>query len=102
MSGEGQVPQLLSDKIILTPPYPGNTRGAVWCESKVSQSDWIAELEFRASGPDKGGGNLQVWYTREGRAGIAASSLYTVGRFDGLAIVIDQYGGKVRRNRQIR
>ncbi|KAL9639651.1 MAG: hypothetical protein Q9164_000807 [Protoblastenia rupestris] len=94
VSGEGQVPQLLSDKIILTPPHPGNARGAVWSESKVAQSDWVAELDFRASGPDRGSGNLQIWYTKDGREGIGASSLYTVGSFDGMVLSIDQYGGR--------
>ena len=98
VSGEGQVPQLLSDKVVLTPPYPGNTRGAVWSESSVTQSDWMADLEFRASGPDRGGGNLQLWYTKDGRSSIGTSSLYTVGNFDGMVLVIDQYGGKVRVN----
>ena len=96
VSGEGQVPQLLSDKIILTPPHPGNARGAVWSESKVAQPDWVAEVDFRASGPDRGSGNLQIWYTKDGREGIGASSLYTVGSFDGMVLSIDQYGGRVR------
>ena len=95
VSGEGQVPQLLSDKVVLTPPDPGNTRGAVWSESKVIQSDWMADFEFRASGPDRGGGNLQLWYAKDGRGSIGTSSLYTVGNFDGMVLVIDQYGGKV-------
>ena len=95
ISGEGQVPELLSDKVILTPPHPGNVRGAMWANSNVGEGDWIAELEFRASGPDRGSGNLQIWYAREGRSTIATSSLYTVGKFDGMVLVIDQYGGKV-------
>ncbi|KAG8531573.1 uncharacterized protein KY384_003203 [Bacidia gigantensis] len=96
ISGEGQVPQLLSDKIVLTPPYPGNIRGAAWSGARVEQSDWMAELDFRASGPARGSGNLQVWFTKDGRAGIDTASLYTVGNFDGMVISIDQYGGKVR------
>ena len=96
ISGEGQVPQLLSDKVVLTPPHPGNVRGALWANSNVREGDWIAELEFRASGPDKGSGNLQLWYARDGQASIGSSSLYTIGKFDGLVLVVDQYGGKVR------
>lgn len=92
--GDGQTPQLLSDKVILTPPYPGNQRGALWAEAKVSQSEWVAELEFRATGPERGGGNLQLWYTKDGRTNIGTSSIYTVGNYDGMVLVIDPYGGK--------
>ncbi|KAL9104985.1 MAG: hypothetical protein Q9163_000157 [Psora crenata] len=94
VSGEGQVPNLLSDKLVLTPPHPGNVRGAAWSESQVTQANWIAELEFRASGPDRGSGNLQIWYTKDGRGSIGTSSLYTVGSFDGMVLTIDQYGGR--------
>ncbi|MCJ1368927.1 hypothetical protein MMC20_000134 [Loxospora ochrophaea] len=94
VSGEGHVPQLMTDKIILTPPYPGNKRGALWAESRVSQSEWTADFEFRASGPERGGGNLQIWYTKEGRDQISTSSIYTIGKFDGLVLVVDTYGGK--------
>ncbi|MCJ1260357.1 hypothetical protein MMC22_000217 [Lobaria immixta] len=92
--GEGYLPQLYSDKVILTPPYPGNRRGAIWAASRVSQAEWTAEIGFRATGPERGGGNLQIWYTREGEAQIATSSIYTVGKFDGLVLVVDMYGGK--------
>lgn len=93
--GEGQTPQLLSDKVVLTPPYPGNTRGSLWADTTVRYGDWSAELEFRASGPDRGSGNLQLWYAQDGRTNVGTSSLYTVGKFDGMVIVVDQYGGKV-------
>ena len=61
----------------------------------VGQSEWTVDFEFRATGPGRGSGNLQLWYTREGRERIGTSSIYTVGSFDGLALVIDQYGGRV-------
>ena len=95
VSGDGQVPQLLSDKVVLTPSYPGNTRGALWSETAVTQSNWIAEFEFRASGPDRGSGNLQIWYIKDGRDSVGTSSLYTVGSFDGMVLTVDQYGGRV-------
>ena len=63
--------------------------------NRVIQSEWIANFDFRATGPEYGGGNLQIWYTREGEAGIGSSSVYTVGKFEGLAIVIDMYGNRV-------
>lgn len=94
VSGEGHRPDLLSDRVILTPPYPGNKRGALWSEYPVQHSEWQAELHFRASGPERGSGNLQIWYAKDGRKEVGLSSLYTTGRFDGLVLVLDQYGGR--------
>ena len=62
---------------------------------RVSQTDWAAELEFRITGPERGGGNLHLWYAKDGRMNIGTSSIYTVGNFDGMVLVIDPYGGKV-------
>ncbi|TKA30483.1 hypothetical protein B0A50_02711 [Salinomyces thailandicus] len=98
ISGENHQPQLLSDKVILTPPVPGNARGALWSENGNPNNEWVAEFEFRASGQDMGTGNLNVWFAKE-KSVIGLNSVYTVENFDGLAIVIDQYGstgGKVR------
>ncbi|MCJ1478128.1 hypothetical protein MMC13_006804 [Lambiella insularis] len=61
---------------------------------KVSQREWVADFEFRATGPEHGGGNLQVWYTKEGRPGIGMESVYTVEKFEGLVLAIDMYGGR--------
>ncbi|EKV16063.1 Concanavalin A-like lectin/glucanase, subgroup [Penicillium digitatum] len=94
IGGEGHEPQVLSNKVILTPPYPGNTRGSAWAQSPVSQSEWSAEFQFRASGPERAGGILQLWYTKDGESRIGTSSIYTVGQFDGLALVIDTHGGR--------
>jgi lectin, mannose-binding 1 len=98
MLGEGHVPQLLSDKVIMTPPYGGNKRGSLWAEKNNNVADWQAELKFRAGGQDRAGGNLQLWYAANGEKGISTSSVYTVGKWDGLAIVVDSIGGiqKVR------
>ena len=92
-SDSHQDPKVLSDRVALTPSYYGNRRGAMWADSKISHSEWVAELDFRASGPERAGGNLQIWYTREGRDQIGTNSIYTVGKFDGLALVVDMYGG---------
>ncbi|MCJ1399093.1 hypothetical protein MMC11_002295 [Xylographa trunciseda] len=92
--GDGHVPQILTDKIILTPPYPGNKRGSLWTDVKVSQREWVADFEFRVTGPEHGGGNLQLWYAKEGRPGIGTSSVYTVEKFEGLVLVIDMHGGQ--------
>ena len=61
----------------------------------MSQSEWTVDFEFRASGPEHGGGNLQIWYTKGGRAQIGSSSIYTVEKFEGIALVIDMHGGRV-------
>ncbi|KXS95200.1 hypothetical protein AC578_6925 [Pseudocercospora eumusae] len=84
--------QVLSDRVILTPPVPGNAKGALWSETKVTSKDWIANLEFRASGQERGSGNLQLWYAKE-HGSIGTQSVYNVEDFDGLVLVIDQYGG---------
>ena len=49
------------------------------------------------NGPDGGDGNLHIWYEKEGRKRVGASTIHTINKFDGLALVIDTYGGKVRR-----
>ena len=92
LSGENHQVQLLSDRIILTPPVPGSARGAIWSDNAVSTETWTAELEFRASGQDQGTGNLNVWLAKDKNA-ISANSVYTVENFDGLVLVVDQYGG---------
>ncbi|KAF4300862.1 putative lectin family integral membrane protein [Botryosphaeria dothidea] len=93
VSGEGHNPQVLSDRVILTPPYPGNKRGQVWAQAPVDRADFVADVEFRASGQDRSNGNLQVWLTSGGAPPGGVSSVYTVSQFDGLVLSIDQYGG---------
>ncbi|KKY26341.1 putative lectin family integral membrane [Diplodia seriata] len=93
VSGEGHDPQILSDRVILTPPYPGNKRGQVWAQSPIDKNEFVADVEFRASGQDRGNGNLQIWLTNGGTPAGGVSSLYTAGPFDGLVLSIDQYGG---------
>jgi mannose-binding lectin 1 len=83
----------LSNKIILTPVAPGNARGAVWSDKTLQNQNWIADVEFRASGPERGGGNLNIWLVRDGSHSVGSNSLYSVGRFEGLALVIDQHSG---------
>lgn len=56
------------------------------------------DIDFRATGPERGGGNLQIWYVKDGLSVVETKSIYTVGRFDGLALVVDQYAGSVRPN----
>ncbi|PQE14337.1 hypothetical protein CJF30_00006923 [Rutstroemia sp. NJR-2017a BBW] len=89
--GQPNYPEILSNKIVLTPPISGNQRGAVWTEKQLQHTQWAADIEFRATGPERGGGNLNIWYAKN--EGIKTSSIYTVGKFDGFALVIDQYAG---------
>lgn len=91
--GNPDPPEILSNKIVLTPPAPGNQRGAAWAEKPLLNSVWTADVDFRATGPERGGGNLQIWYAAKGQNDIGTASIYTVGRFDGLVLVIDQYAG---------
>ncbi|KAL2392795.1 hypothetical protein ABEF93_000753 [Exophiala dermatitidis] len=93
MLGEGHVPQLLSDKVILTPPYGAHKRGALWSENKNSLQEWTADLKFRAGAVDRGVGHLQLWYANNGEKTISTASIYTVGKWEGLAIVVDTVGG---------
>lgn len=101
IQGSGDyVPQVLSDRILLTPPYPGNMRGSIWAQQPLHHSgDWTAEIDFRATGMERGAGNLQIWYVKDSQAHETPTSLYTAHKFDGLVLVIDQYeghGGSVR------
>ncbi|OCT46254.1 putative lectin family integral membrane protein [Cladophialophora carrionii] len=93
MLGEGHVPQLLSDKVILTPPYGGHKRGALWAEQKNTLQDWEVDFKFRAGGQDRASGSLQLWYVANGDKSVSTSSLSSVGKWDGLAIVTDTVGG---------
>lgn len=94
LSGENHTPQLLSDRIILTPPAPGGTRGAIFADNPITQPEWVVETEFRASGQERGSGNINFWFVDTGRSAVGQSSIYTVGKFDGLALVVDQYGSR--------
>ena len=79
--------------MILTPLAPGNTRGAVWAETPNEYARWVTDLDFRTNGPERGGGNLNVWLAKGGGQAVGQSSIYTVGQFEGLALVVDQHGG---------
>jgi lectin, mannose-binding 1 len=96
ISGEGFNPELHSDRVILTPPYPGSKRGGIWSERMEVDDEWEAEFQFRASGPDRGSGLFQMWYAAEPEHDVNLASLYTVGKFDGLMLAIGMYGGQGR------
>lgn len=54
---------------------------------------WVADVDFRANGPERAGGNLNVWLVRDGPRAVGTASVYSVAKFEGLALVIDTYGG---------
>lgn len=87
------MPEILSNKIILTQPSPGNARGAVWGDNPNQYKEWVADVDFRVNGPERGGGNLNIWLARRGVQEVGTASIYKVGRFEGLALVIDRSGG---------
>ncbi|KAK2808052.1 hypothetical protein FQN50_005134 [Emmonsiellopsis sp. PD_5] len=94
VSGRDHSPEKMSDRIILTPPYSGNKRGALWAEDPVTQNQWTVDFNFRANGEERGSGNLQIWYAKDGQAKVSTSSIYTVGAFDGFALTIDTHSGR--------
>ncbi|RMZ74785.1 hypothetical protein DV737_g5737, partial [Chaetothyriales sp. CBS 132003] len=93
MLGQDYMPQLLSDKVILTPPYGGNKKGGLWADSKNWLADWQADLEFRVGASERGVGSLQLWYVSDVAAQGSTHTLYTAHQFDGLVLVIDTNGG---------
>lgn len=93
ISGEPQSPEVLSNKVVLTPISPGNQRGSIWSHSVLTVSEWSIDVDLRATGPERGGGNINIWLVRNGNEDVASGSIYTVGKFDGLALVLDTHGG---------
>ena len=65
----------------------------MWSDKQLERSNWATDVEFRANGPERGGGNLQIWFARNGPREVASGSIYTIGRWEGLALVIDGHGG---------
>lgn len=90
---EGPTPSILSDRIILTPPSPGHIRTGLWSDNQLSADTFQLDVEFRASGPERGSGNMQIWFTKDTIPASSLRSVYTVERFEGMALVLDQYGG---------
>ncbi|KAG9247247.1 concanavalin A-like lectin/glucanase domain-containing protein [Calycina marina] len=90
---QGDNSEILSTKLVLTPPAPGHQRSSIWSQKPLLYNEWTADVDFRATGPERAGGNLQIWYAASGQDQIGSASVYTVGRFDGLVILIDQYAG---------
>ncbi|KAJ4144424.1 hypothetical protein LMH87_003308 [Akanthomyces muscarius] len=93
VNGQPNRPDVLSNKVILTPMGIGNQRASIWGERTLQRDDWVADIDFRANGPERASGNINIWLAKDGRATVQENSVYTVGRFEGLVLVIDQYGG---------
>lgn len=93
MFDTGHQPKILSDRVTLTPPSPGHVRLGMWTHNHITTNEWSFDLDFRATGPERGGGNMQLWYAADPSPAAFLNSIYTVEKFEGLAIVIDQYGG---------
>ncbi|KFZ13599.1 hypothetical protein V501_03630, partial [Pseudogymnoascus sp. VKM F-4519 (FW-2642)] len=88
----GDPTQIYSNKIILTPPAPGNKRAALWSQGTLTSPKWEATLQFRATGPERASGRIHIWLVKDGFQNVGTNSIYTVGKFEGLSIVVDQYG----------
>lgn len=93
LQGNPNAPEILSNKIILTPPAPGNQRAAIWASKPLQHTQWVADVDFRANGPERAGGNMNIWLVKDGAESVGTSSIYTVGKFEGLALVVDTSGG---------
>lgn len=93
ITGSAKQPQVLSNKLILTPVNPGNFRGSIWSEKTLDETEWVTDIDMRANGPERGGGNLNIWLAKDGDKSISSNSIYTVGKFEGLALVIDAHDG---------
>ncbi|CZT07486.1 related to EMP47 Golgi membrane protein [Rhynchosporium graminicola] len=91
--GKPNPPEILSNKLVLTPPTPGNQRAGLWSEKTLQHQYWTVDVDFRTTGPERAGGNLQMWYVKDGQNIVGTSSIYMVGKFDGLVLVVDQYSG---------
>lgn len=93
LQGQPYLPEVLSNKIVLTPPAPGNQRGAIWADNSLEHDEWSADVSFRVNGPERGSGNMNIWLVRDGSHEVRSGGIYTVGHFQGLVLAIDQYGG---------
>jgi lectin, mannose-binding 1 len=89
----GHSPTVLSDRVILTTMHVGNVRASMWSDNTQRDDEWTASWEFRVTGPEHGTGNLQLWYVKD-KQDVGTASIHSVGKFDGLAIAVDQTGGK--------
>jgi lectin, mannose-binding 1 len=62
---------------------------------RLPHSEWTVDIDFRATGADRGGGSLQIWYTKENQNQIGSSGPNQIGKFEGLLLVVDPFMGPV-------
>ncbi|KAK9389678.1 concanavalin A-like lectin/glucanase domain-containing protein [Lipomyces mesembrius] len=80
-----------ADRVFLTAPGEKGQSGAIWTQNINSYETWVTELTFRASGGERPGGGLAIWYTAQKEQG----PIYGSRDFwDGLGIFIDSMGGQ--------
>ncbi|KAK9328734.1 concanavalin A-like lectin/glucanase domain-containing protein [Lipomyces starkeyi] len=80
-----------ADRVFLTAPGEKGQSGAIWTHNTNSYATWVTELTFRASGGERPGGGLAIWYTAQKEQG----PIYGSRDFwDGLGIFIDSMGGQ--------
>jgi len=96
-SGSDHELEIYRDRVVITPQGAGNKRGIIWTEGTSPSQYFTVDFWFRANGPEHGTGNLQLWYVKDLPKNPQDASIYSVGTFDGLVLVIDQYqGGSLR------
>ncbi|KKA30726.1 hypothetical protein TD95_003494 [Thielaviopsis punctulata] len=93
LRGNPEKPEILSNRLILTPPAPGNQKTSIWANSNLLHPTWVADVDFRASGPERGSGNINIWLAENGPDIVDADSVYGAKNFKGLVIVVDSSSG---------
>ncbi|OBT50063.1 hypothetical protein VE04_09276, partial [Pseudogymnoascus sp. 24MN13] len=73
------------------PPRPATARRPR-SQGTLTSPKWEATLQFRATGPERASGRIHIWLVKDGVQNVGTNSIYTVGKFEGLSIVVDQYG----------
>ncbi|KAK9320256.1 concanavalin A-like lectin/glucanase domain-containing protein [Lipomyces orientalis] len=79
------------DRVFLTTPGEKGQTGAIWTRNTNPYTTWVTELTFRASGGERPGGGLAIWYTAQKEQGPIYGSR---DLWDGLGIFIDSMGGQ--------
>lgn len=88
-------PLVFDDRVSLTHGWEGNTKGAIWTKEKLDSKTFMLDMEFRAAGATDGGGDLMLWLIKERPPWPQdVNDVYGAGAFEGLGIIIDQYGGQ--------
>ncbi|KAK9476727.1 concanavalin A-like lectin/glucanase domain-containing protein [Lipomyces japonicus] len=76
-----------SDRIFLTSPGEKGQSGAIWSQATLGFEQWTTDLTFRASGSERPGGGIVLWYAAQ--AGQQGPVYGSRDLWDGLAVVVD-------------